>query len=588
MSPVSSGCWGRARVIGDELRKAVAARGIRAHVAIASTQTAAIVLAAYASRLDGRSRRATRPPRSRPLRLAFSKKLERRALASNSDVSQTASVGSERGRLQTSTLQAFQTLGRPDAGRAGGAARRPSSFRDSGVLPPRGRRWRAAIDQRPLDSDARRRAVRSGDGARSGPIEELEPLSFVLTRLLEPLCDAARAARSRRRGAARAARSGDEDDASTPAVCELPTPMRDVRTLRTLALLDLESHPPDAADRSRDHRHRSDARPRAAARAVHARASDARAAVDAARAPRARDGRRTASDRRTVVDTYRPGAFGMGAICRRARRAPARLTSLARLRTSDFAVSTYPALTPLPPAGPGTRDGRHRWPSGARYDRSAAVTPAAPWCSARGRGERRATGGYRSLKQSQKSEVRKSEVCRSRSSRMIRDQPGGGIGARLQTSNSRLRVAGIATNGMSRLGDGAVYRVFRDRSTDGVVHRCDCRLNPSRCRPCTGDRFHSCPHSELHAASAFSFLQGASLPEILIDRAVEAGHTTLALLDRDGVYGIPRFHKAATAAGIKPIIGGGVDRRDRLPASDFTFLLAGPVETQAGYRNSAS
>ncbi len=60
---------------------------------------------------------------------------------------------------------------------------------------------------------------------------------------------------------------------------------------------------------------------------------------------------------------------------------------------------------------------------------------------------------------------------------------------------------------------------------------------------------------ELHAASAFSFLQGASLPEILIDRAVEAGHTTLALLDRDGVYGIPRFHKAATAAGIKPIIG---------------------------------
>src|SRR3954463_6778436 len=60
---------------------------------------------------------------------------------------------------------------------------------------------------------------------------------------------------------------------------------------------------------------------------------------------------------------------------------------------------------------------------------------------------------------------------------------------------------------------------------------------------------------ELHAASAFSFLQGASLPEVLVDRAAELGYTALALLDRDGVYGAPRFHKAATAAGIRPIIG---------------------------------
>src|SRR5512142_2098433 len=60
---------------------------------------------------------------------------------------------------------------------------------------------------------------------------------------------------------------------------------------------------------------------------------------------------------------------------------------------------------------------------------------------------------------------------------------------------------------------------------------------------------------ELHAASAFSFLQGASLPEILVDRAAALGYPALALLDRDGVYGAPRFHKAALAAGIKPIIG---------------------------------
>jgi error-prone DNA polymerase len=65
----------------------------------------------------------------------------------------------------------------------------------------------------------------------------------------------------------------------------------------------------------------------------------------------------------------------------------------------------------------------------------------------------------------------------------------------------------------------------------------------------------SSPYIELHAASAFSFLQGASLPEALVDRAADLGYSALALLDRDGVYGAPRFHKAARTAGLKPIIG---------------------------------
>src|SRR5688572_10695987 len=60
---------------------------------------------------------------------------------------------------------------------------------------------------------------------------------------------------------------------------------------------------------------------------------------------------------------------------------------------------------------------------------------------------------------------------------------------------------------------------------------------------------------ELHAASAFSFLQGASLPETLIERAAALGYPALALLDADGVYGAPRFHKAAQQAGLKAIIG---------------------------------
>jgi error-prone DNA polymerase len=67
---------------------------------------------------------------------------------------------------------------------------------------------------------------------------------------------------------------------------------------------------------------------------------------------------------------------------------------------------------------------------------------------------------------------------------------------------------------------------------------------------------------ELHTASAFSFLQGASLPEALVDRAASLEYPALALLDRDGVYGLPRFHKAAQAAGIKPIVGAELSLAD--------------------------
>ena len=55
---------------------------------------------------------------------------------------------------------------------------------------------------------------------------------------------------------------------------------------------------------------------------------------------------------------------------------------------------------------------------------------------------------------------------------------------------------------------------------------------------------------ELHAASAFSFLRGSSLPEALVARAAELGYPALALVDRDSVSGAPRFFKAAKAAGV--------------------------------------
>src|SRR5262245_20983106 len=72
---------------------------------------------------------------------------------------------------------------------------------------------------------------------------------------------------------------------------------------------------------------------------------------------------------------------------------------------------------------------------------------------------------------------------------------------------------------------------------------------------------------ELHAASAFSFLQGASLPEALVERDAALGYPALALLDADGVYGAPRFHKAAQQVGLKAIIGAEltIDSNSQIP-----------------------
>jgi DNA polymerase III alpha subunit len=60
---------------------------------------------------------------------------------------------------------------------------------------------------------------------------------------------------------------------------------------------------------------------------------------------------------------------------------------------------------------------------------------------------------------------------------------------------------------------------------------------------------------ELHASSAFSFLEGASQPEQLIERAVELGMPAMALLDRNGVYGSARFHTSAKRNGVRAHVG---------------------------------
>src|SRR5260370_42054137 len=60
---------------------------------------------------------------------------------------------------------------------------------------------------------------------------------------------------------------------------------------------------------------------------------------------------------------------------------------------------------------------------------------------------------------------------------------------------------------------------------------------------------------ELRTRSAFSFLEGSALPEDLIERAAERGYPALAMGDRDGLYGAPRFYHGAERAGVRAIVG---------------------------------
>jgi error-prone DNA polymerase len=109
-----------------------------------------------------------------------------------------------------------------------------------------------------------------------------------------------------------------------------------------------------------------------------------------------------------------------------------------------------------------------------------------------------------------------------------------------------------------------------------------------------------CDYVELRCRSAFSFLEASSNPEDLAVAAAEQGHTALALADRNGLYGIPRFHQAAREVGLRAIVGATVEvetldgadhaasfaqraEGERRPEGELLLL----VETPRGYRNLA-
>src|SRR5580700_12137604 len=84
--------------------------------------------------------------------------------------------------------------------------------------------------------------------------------------------------------------------------------------------------------------------------------------------------------------------------------------------------------------------------------------------------------------------------------------------------------------------------------------------------------------ADFHTCSAFSFLEGASLPEDIVERAHALGHASVTLMDRDNLCGAPRFYMAAKKIRLHAHIGAEITGED----GDTYPLL---VENRTGYQN---
>ena len=216
--------FGDARTIAEELRRTAADHGLRVRVAIAGTRTAARLLVRYRAGLTivepGNEAAAVAPL---PIALL-------------ADLSPTELI-------TTFRHWGLRTLGELAALPADDLAARLGRHETEWQRLARGE------DPRPLvPAVPEERFEQSLD--LEWPIEELEPLSFVLGRLMEQL-EAHLAQRDRGAAVLHVRLHLIKTDGATREVHErslqLPVAMRDARTLRTLALLDLESNPPPAA-----------------------------------------------------------------------------------------------------------------------------------------------------------------------------------------------------------------------------------------------------------------------------------------------------------------------------------------------------
>ncbi len=224
---------GDPRSIGEELRRTAADAGLRVHIAVAATSTAAMLLAHARAGLTVVSRGEEAAVLA-PLPLSVLSLAGFGLRASDS----RPGAASQKPGVEQLARWGIRTLGDLAALPSDALAAR---LGQDGL---RWQRWARGEDARPL--------VPAGSAERfeasldlEWPIEGLEPLSFVLARLLEPLCD--RLEHQDRGVVTLHVRLTLVTREMHERSVDLPAPMRDARVLRTLALLDLESHPPPAA-----------------------------------------------------------------------------------------------------------------------------------------------------------------------------------------------------------------------------------------------------------------------------------------------------------------------------------------------------
>ena len=285
---------GEPRTIGEELRRTAADTGLRIHIAVAATSTAAILLAHARAGLTVVPRGGEAAALA-PLPLRTLTQLDFGLLALDSG---PKAQGPE--PVEQLTRWGLRTLG--------DLASLPSGELSArlGQTGLRLQRWARGEEMRPL--------VPAGVAEQfeeslelEWPIDGLEPLSFVLARLLDPLCERLE---QRDRGVVvlRVTLTLVTRERHERAI-ELPAPMRDPRVLRTLALLDLESNPPPAAvDRVTVGVDVTEGRILQFGLFARALPSDTLATL------MARLGALMGRDRvgsPSLVDTYRPGAFAM-------------------------------------------------------------------------------------------------------------------------------------------------------------------------------------------------------------------------------------------------------------------------------------
>jgi protein ImuB len=240
---------GDARAIGEELRRTAVDRGVPVHVALASTRTAALILAharAGLTIIEPGAEAATLAPLPLNLIDRVQPRVRDAGAADASSAGHDQSTrrprhpppeGRTDGVIETLKHWGLKTIG--DL-----AALPPADlFERLGSVGLEWQRLARGEDVRPL--------VPAGPEDRfeetlqlEWPIEGLEPLSFVLGRLLEPL--AIKLEQSDRGAAVLHVRLRLVTREIHARSLELPSPIRDPRVLRTLILLDLESHPPSA------------------------------------------------------------------------------------------------------------------------------------------------------------------------------------------------------------------------------------------------------------------------------------------------------------------------------------------------------